>query len=174
MKTPDRIIIDLDTNSVLIGRGLSVSVFDDVPQLTYCQNDTSQGIEISISIKLSYDKSQTKGIDASELNAVVEEVISSSNDTGITNNEVNDKENTKIDTELIDDMFDDMYNNPGDDVLALQLVKYNREGLELEIFNYKQELFRQAFSNTTLSQEQYNWLKKNKIRLLNSKRNLNI
>lgn len=195
MKLPNRLIIDLEDSRVLLEHATTVTVCEEVSKLSYCQNSSEESIELSINITIPFEKVHKEGVEEEEL----ERVISHATDNldgqlklnlddslvqfvkGLVNEHqyeedyTDDVNHEEMIFTQIEASFNEMVNNPEDEQKATEFIDYTIDGYEPGIFEFKKSLFKEALKDaSSLNSKQREWLKKVKIRLLNSRKKLGI
>lgn len=173
MKTPDKIIIDLENDKVLLETSTTVTVCDGVSKMSYCQNSSKEGIEISINVKIPFEKIHKEGVDEQEIHRVIQQTVQNlARPTGIDITEEDDR--PIVNYKEIESMFKEMLRLPGDDKTATEFIRFNVDGFDSEIYDFKRDLFKASMKDPKIIGEKREWLKRNKIRLFNSKKKLDI
>ena len=188
MKLPNRIIIDLDDNGIILETDDGDIVSNDVQKLYYCQNVSGEGIDISINIsipstKIERRENKEEDMSQEDCNLYDGQLRLNMDDTlvkfvkGLVNEQSYEDEEqnntTELDYNYIQNLFDKASSPPYSDDKMKEFIDYSVQGHDNEIFEYKKALFLDALKDPNISNKKRVWLKKNKINLLNSNCKLN-
>lgn len=180
MNSINRIIIDVASSKVILDK-MDCNVVYELSKLLYCQESSEEGINISININIPLEENQKKGAEDTDGDLdIYENQLSINMGDSVskyskesTNEQSFGNENgdvMPVDYIEIQDLFDRASRFPFNDELMEEFINYQIQGQEHLVFEYKKELFKDALKEPKMSAKRREWIKKNKIKLLNSRK----
>lgn len=180
MNSINRIIIDVASSKVILDK-MDCNVVYELSKLLYCQESSEEGIDISININIPLEENQKKGAEDTDGDLdIYENQLSINMGDSVskyskesTNEQSFENEydgRASVNYHDIQDLFEKASRFPYNDELMQEFINYQVQGQEDNVFAYKKELFKDALKEPKMNTKRRDWLKKNKIKLLNSRK----